>query len=167
MHRKKKRRINFRLFFFHFIRFYWLLFDVPELLLDPVPELFIDILPLRDILPFDIFEFIEEPPLLIDELFDIDEFPIEELFDIEVFPPIEELFDIEVFPPIDEFPFVIVVELFDIILEFVRFVFVFVSPVQAPKIAVETTKLLIAINFFILFFWSSPCFFCVIQRRIR
>lgn len=132
------------------------LLAVPDVLL-PIFELFIDILPLRDVLPFDIFEFIEElPPLPIDELFDIDELPIEEFPFIEVLPPIE------VFPPIDEFPFVIVVELFDIIFEFERLAFiefVFVSPVQAPNIAVETTKLLIAINFFIFIFRSSPCFF--------
>lgn len=107
-------------------------------------------------MPPDIFEFIELPPLPIDELFDIDEFPIDELFDIEVFPPVEVFSPIDVFPLIDELPFVIVVELFDIIFEFVRFVFefVFVSPVQAPNIAVETTKLLIAINFFIFLFLS-------------
>lgn len=133
---------------------------VPDVLPFPALELFDDmLLLLRDIFPPDMFEFIEVLPLPIEELFDIDEFPIEELFDIEVFPPVE------VFPLIDEFPLFIDVELFDIILEFVRLVFVLVSPVQAPNIAVETTKPLIAINFFIFLFSGLLRVFFVIKRQ--
>lgn len=117
-----------------FVELEFVLVPLLEVLL-VLPELLADILPLRDIFPLVIFEFIEVPVLLIDELF-----------------PIDELFDIPEFPVIELFPFVIVVELFEAGFEFERLIFVFESFVQAPNIAVVTIKLLIAIIFFIFMF---------------